>query len=87
MPHGHNPIRVIPCECAHAARITQSTLAATHRSPMVRRPHKTAIVAVAHKVMRPIDRLPSRRVPWAYPGLTRNPPRRAIHKTKIDRPG
>ena len=40
------------CECANAARMTKSTLAAKYRSLMARKSHKKAIVAVAHKMIR-----------------------------------
>ena len=50
--HGNAVIRYILCECANAARMTKSTLAAKYRSLMVRKSHKKAIVAVAHKMIR-----------------------------------
>ena len=50
--HGNGVIRYILCECANAARWTKSTLAAKYRSLMVRKSHKKAIVAVAHKMIR-----------------------------------
>ena len=50
--HGNGVIRYILCECANAARMTKSTLAAKYRSLMVRKSHKKAIVAVAHKMIR-----------------------------------
>ena len=41
--HGNAVIRYILCECANAARMTKSTLAAKYRSLMVRKSHKKAI--------------------------------------------
>lgn len=62
--HGNNTIRYILCECANAARMTKSTLASKYRSLMVRKSHKKAIVAVAHKMVRLIYILLSRRQPY-----------------------
>jgi transposase len=62
--HGNNTIRHILCECANAARMTKSTLAAKYRSLMVRKSHKKSIVAVAHKMIRLIYILLSRRQPY-----------------------
>lgn len=62
--HGNNAIRHILCECANAARMTKSTLASKYRSLMVRKSHKKAIVAVAHKMIRLIYVLLSRRQPY-----------------------
>jgi transposase len=62
--HGNNTIRYILCECANAARMTKSTLASKYRSLMVRKSHKKAIVAVAHKMIRLIYILLSRREPY-----------------------
>ena len=62
--HGNNMIRHILCECANAARMTKSTLAAKYRSLMVRKSHKKAIVALAHKMIRLIYVLLSRRQPY-----------------------
>ena len=62
--HGNNTIRYILCECANAARMTKSTLASKYKSLMVRKSHKKAIVAVAHKMMRLIYILLSRRQPY-----------------------
>ncbi len=47
-------IRYILCECANAARNTKSSLAAKYRSLKVRKSHKKAIVALAHKMIRVI---------------------------------
>ncbi len=62
--HGNKVIRYILCECANAARMTKSTLAAKYKSLMVRKSHKKAIVAVAHKMIRLIHILLSRRQPY-----------------------
>ena len=62
--HGNNAIRYILCECANAARMTKSTLAAKYKSLMVRKSHKKAIVAVAHKMIRLIFILLFRRQPY-----------------------
>lgn len=62
--HGNNTIRYILCECANAARATKSTLASKYKSLMVRKSHKKAIVALAHKMIRLIYILLSRRQPY-----------------------
>jgi transposase len=62
--HGNSVIRQILCECANAARSTKSTLAAKYRSLMVRKSHKKAIVALAHKMLRLIFVILSRREPY-----------------------
>ena len=62
--HGNAVIRFILCECANAARMTKSTLASKYRSLMVRKSHKKAIVAVAHKMIRLIFLMLSRRQPY-----------------------
>ena len=67
--HGNNVIRYILCECANAARMTRSTLAAKYRSLIVRKSHKKAIVAVAHKMIRLIYLLLSRRQPYIDQGI------------------
>ena len=62
--HGNSVIRSILCESANAARMTKSTLAAKYRSLMVRKSHKKSIIAVAHKMIRLIYLLLSRRLPY-----------------------
>jgi transposase len=62
--HGNNTIRYILCECANAARMTKSTLAAKYKSLMVRKSHKKSIVALAHKMIRLIYILLTRREPY-----------------------
>ena len=80
--HGNSTIRFILCECANAARMTKSTLAAKYRSLMVRKSHKKAIIAVAHKMIRLIFVMLSRRQPYLDQGIdyaamsaTKNAPR------------
>ncbi len=67
--HGNCVIRSILCECANAARMTKSTLAAKYRSLMVRKSHKKSIIAVAHKMIRLIYILLSRRQPYIDQGI------------------
>ena len=67
--HGNSVIRCILCECANAARMTKSTLAAKYRSLMVRKSHKKAIIAVAHKMIRLIYLMLSRRQPYIDQGI------------------
>jgi transposase len=67
--HGNSVIRSILCECANAARMTKSTLAAKYRSLMVRKSHKKSIIAVAHKMIRLIYVLLSRRAPYIDQGI------------------
>jgi transposase len=67
--HGNNAIRFILCECANAARMTKSSLAAKYRSLMVRKSHKKAIVAVAHKMIRLIYLLLDRRQAYLDPRI------------------
>ncbi len=62
--HGNSVIRHILCECANAARMTKSTLAAKYRSLMVRKSHKKTIVALAHKMLRLIFVILSRGQPY-----------------------
>jgi transposase len=62
--HGNSTIRYILCECANAARMTKSTLAAKYKSLMVRKSHKKTIVAIAHKMIRLIYVLLTRKQPY-----------------------
>ena len=62
--HGNAVIRFILCECANAARNTKRTLAAKYRSLMLRKSHKKAIIAIAHKMIRLIFLMLSRRQPY-----------------------
>ncbi len=90
--HGNSVIRSILCECANAARSTKSTLAAKYRSLMVRKSHKKSIIAVAHKMIRLIYVLLSRRQPYidqaidyAAISATKNAPRWIKQLRKIGR--
>jgi transposase len=65
--HGNGVIRYILCECANAARWTKSSLAAKYRSLTVRKSHKKAIVALAHKMIRLIYVLLSRKQAYLDP--------------------
>lgn len=67
--HGNSIVRFILCECANAARMTKSTLAAKYRSLMVRKSHKRSIVALAHKMIRLIFLLLQRRQPYIDQGI------------------
>ena len=49
--------------------MTKSTLASKYRSLMVRKSHKKAIIAVAHKMIRLIFVLLSRREPYIDKGI------------------
>lgn len=64
---GNAIIRYILCECANAARMTKSSLAAKYKSLMVRKTHKKAIVAVAHKMIRLIYLLLTREKAYLDP--------------------
>jgi len=66
---GNHVIRYILCECANAARMTKSTLASKYKRLMVRKSHKKAIVAAAHKMIRLIYILLSRRQPNLDQGI------------------
>jgi transposase len=66
---GNNVIRYILCECANAARMTKSSLAAKYRSLMVRKSHKKTIVAIAHKMIRLIYILLTRKSPYIDPAI------------------
>jgi hypothetical protein len=64
---GNAIIRYILCECANAARMTKSSLAAKYKSLMIRKTHKKAIVAVAHKMIRLIYTMLTRHEPYIDP--------------------
>jgi transposase len=66
---GNAVIRSILCECANAARRTQSVLGAKYHSLVVRRGHKKAIVALAHKLIRTIFFVLTRRQPYRDSGF------------------
>ena len=67
--HGNSIIRFILCECANAARMTKSTLGSKYRSLMVRKSHKKTIIALAHKMIRLIYILLSRKQPYIDQGI------------------
>ena len=69
--HGNASIRFILCKCANAARNTQHILAAKYRRLMLRKPHKKAIIAIAHKMIRKIFLRLSRRQPYIDQGSDR----------------
>jgi len=64
---GNAIIRYILCECANAARMTKSSLAAKYKSLMVRKTHKKSIVAIAHKMIRLIYLMLTRKEPYRDP--------------------
>ena len=64
---GSSVIRYIMCECANSAWKTKSSLAAKYKSLMVRKTHKKAIVAIAHKMIRLIFLLLTRKVAYHDP--------------------
>jgi len=66
---GNAVIRSILCECANAARRTKSVFADKYRSLVVRRGHKKTIVALAHKLIRTIFFLLTRRQPYRDSGF------------------
>ncbi len=66
---GNTTIRYILCECANAARMTKSSLAAKYKSLMVRKTHKKTIVAIAHKMIRLIYLLLTRKEPYHDPNI------------------
>lgn len=66
---GNAIIRYILCECANAARMTKSSLASKYRNLKVRKSHKKCIVAIAHKLIRIIYFMLSRREPYRDPGV------------------
>jgi transposase len=66
---GNAVIRSILCECANAARRTHSVFGAKYRSLVVRRGHKKAIVALAHKLIRTIFFVLTRRQPYRDSGF------------------
>ena len=66
--HGNASIRFILCECAYAVRNTKRTLAAKYRRLILRKSHKKAIIAIAHKMIRLIFLMLSRRQPYIDQG-------------------
>ena len=87
---GNAIIRYILCECANAARRTKSSLAEKFRSLMSRKSFKKAIIAMAHKMIRIIYYMLSRREPYRDSGVDyealsakKNAPRRIKALIKI----
>lgn len=64
---GSAVIRYILCECANAARVTKSSLATKYKSLAIRKTHKKAIIAVAHKMIRVIYLMLTRKEPYRDP--------------------
>jgi transposase len=66
---GSSVIRYIMCECANSAWKTKSSLAAKYKSLMVRKSHNKAIIAIAHKMIRLIFLLLTRKVAYHDPQI------------------
>jgi len=66
---GNTVLRSILCECANAARRTKSVFAAKYQSLVLRRGHKKTIVALAHKLVRTLFFLLTRRQPYRDSGF------------------
>lgn len=66
---GSSVIRYILCECANSAWKTKSSLASKYKSLMVRKTHKKAIVALAHKIIRLIYLMLTRKVAYHDPQI------------------
>jgi transposase len=66
---GSSVIRYIMCECANSAWKTKSSLASKCKSLMVRKTHKKAIIALAHKMIRLIFLLLTRKVAYHDPQI------------------
>ena len=66
---GNAIVRYLLCECANAARMTKSSLASKYRNLKVRKSHNKCIVAIAHKMIRIIYFMLSRREPYRDPGV------------------
>jgi transposase len=66
---GNMVLRSILCECANAARRTKSVFADKYRGLVIRRGHKKAIIALAHKLIRTIFFMLTRRQPYRDSGF------------------
>lgn len=66
---GNSIVRYLLCEAANAARRTKSVFASKYKGLVIRRGHKKAIVALAHKLIRTIYVLLTRRVPYRDSGF------------------
>jgi len=62
--HGNPIVRYLLCECANAARRTQTVFGAKYKSLVIRRGHKKTIIALAHKLIRTIYFVLTRREPF-----------------------
>lgn len=67
--HGNSIVRYLLCEAANAARRTKSVFASKYQSLVIRRGHKKAIVALAHKLIRTIYVILARREPYRDSGI------------------
>ena len=61
---GNSLVRYLLCEAANAARRTKTVFASKYQSLAIRRGHKKAIVALAHKLIRTIYVILRRREPY-----------------------
>lgn len=66
---GNTLLRTLLCEAANAARSTLSVFKAKYQGLVVRRGHKKAIVALAHKLIRTIYFMLTRRQPYHDSGI------------------
>jgi transposase len=62
--HGNPIVRYLLCECANAARRTQTMFGTKYKSLVIRRGHKKTIIALAHKLIRTIYFVLTRRQPF-----------------------
>ena len=62
--HGNPIVRYLLCECANAARRTQTMFGSKYKSLVIRRGHKKTIIALAHKLIRTIYFVLTRRQPF-----------------------
>ena len=67
--HGNPIVRYLLCEVANAARRTKSVFRAKYDSLVLRRGHKKAILALAHKLLRTIFFVLTRRQPYRDSGF------------------
>ncbi|MCY0855055.1 transposase [Cupriavidus sp. D39] len=66
---GNSVIRYIMCECANSAWKTKSSIASKYKNLIVRKTHKKAIIALAHKMIRLIFLLLTRKVAYHDPQI------------------
>jgi transposase len=67
--HGHPIVRYLLCEAANAARRTKSAFRSKYDRLLIRRGHNKAIMALAHRLIRTIFFVLTRRPPYRDPGL------------------